>query len=287
MDSKLSSKIESLQSWSDQKPDSPAKWADDVREESLHVKYDYQLEELRNNLTTKVNKIQKDLDMFDDWDQVVKYKLYREFSGQGKDLEDRDILDSVEDEFSSQYDFYKYKILKLQQSLERVEMEIHLRTSGYLTVIEVSGKDSNKDLFIKTEEAKSVRASGSTIRVPLGTTYYIDADNGDDGADGLTPTGDTTNGPWKTLDRYTENARSAGDVAILRRGTTTLYDNNTDLNFTSDGTIVNPIVIEPVGMSVKVAGNSLNIPLIEAEIAVWSLLINIFPSVLTSVHGGF
>ena len=46
-----------------------------------------------------------------------------------------------------------------------------------------------------------------------------------------------------TLD-FTETGRSAGDIAIHRRGTTALYDDGTDLEFTSDGTISNPIFLE-------------------------------------------
>jgi len=71
-------------------------------------------------------------------------------------------------------------------------------------------------------------------------TYYIDADNGSDAAAGTHP----TISPWLTLDKFTESARSAGDVAILRGGMTNGYDNGSDLDFTSDGTIVAPIVIE-------------------------------------------
>lgn len=48
---------------------------------------------------------------------------------------------------------------------------------------------------------------------------------------------------WADLDQFTENALSAGDVCVLRRGMTG-YDDGTDLNFTSDGTIASPITIE-------------------------------------------
>lgn len=77
------------------------------------------------------------------------------------------------------------------------------------------------------------------------TTYYIDADNGLDTNNGLGPdSAHATNKPFKTLDQFTENARSPGDIAILRRGTTAQYDDSTDLTFTSDGAIGNPIIIE-------------------------------------------
>ena len=48
---------------------------------------------------------------------------------------------------------------------------------------------------------------------------------------------------WLDLDTFTEAARSAGDKVIIRRGAVQC-DDGTDLNFTSDGTIAAPIVIE-------------------------------------------
>ncbi len=71
------------------------------------------------------------------------------------------------------------------------------------------------------------------------TEYFIDADNGNDANDGL-----STGAAWLTLDKFTENARSAGDVATLRRGMTNRYDNGSDLLFTSSATIDNPIIID-------------------------------------------
>ncbi len=72
------------------------------------------------------------------------------------------------------------------------------------------------------------------------TQYYIDADNGSDAADGLTA-GSTD---WLTLGKFTENARSAGDIATMRRGMTGQYDDGGDLEFSSDGDLGNPIIIE-------------------------------------------
>ena len=70
------------------------------------------------------------------------------------------------------------------------------------------------------------------------TDYFIDSDNGNDGNDGL-----GTGTAWKTFDQFTENARSAGDTATARNSMTALYSNGTDLLFTSDGTIVAPIIL--------------------------------------------
>ena len=69
-------------------------------------------------------------------------------------------------------------------------------------------------------------------------TFYIDSDNGNDGNNGT-----STGTAWLTLNKYTENARLAGDIAILRRGLATDYDNGSDLLFTSDGTVVAPITV--------------------------------------------
>lgn len=49
---------------------------------------------------------------------------------------------------------------------------------------------------------------------------------------------------WVDLDTFTEAARSAGDKVIIRRGSTTQIDDGTDLTFTSNGTILNPIIVE-------------------------------------------
>ena len=73
------------------------------------------------------------------------------------------------------------------------------------------------------------------------TAYYVDETSGT--ACGQTGLATTT--PFCVLDNFTENARSAGDIAFVRRNisTTTTRSTMGDLNFTSDGTIANPIII--------------------------------------------
>lgn len=66
--------------------------------------------------------------------------------------------------------------------------------------------------------------------------FYIDFDNGNDGW-----AGNLAN-PWATLDQFCENARAPGDRAIVRRGMTQVVAS--DLVPISDGTIVNPIIME-------------------------------------------
>lgn len=56
--------------------------------------------------------------------------------------------------------------------------------------------------------------------------------------------GTSTANSYVNLHQFTEVARSAGDVCIVRRGKSERIDDWGDLAFTSDGTIVSPITIE-------------------------------------------
>ena len=69
--------------------------------------------------------------------------------------------------------------------------------------------------------------------------YYIDCVNGNDTNDGL---GTTTANAWLDIDTFTDSARSAGDIAFVRRGGTGC-DDATDLVLASDGTFSSPIII--------------------------------------------
>jgi len=83
----------------------------------------------------------------------------------------------------------------------------------------------------------NARASGQVNRNPIGTTYYVDGDAGNNGSAGT-----SIGAAWLDIDQFTENARVAGDICIVRRATT--IDDGTDLVFTSDGTKVDPIKIK-------------------------------------------
>lgn len=81
---------------------------------------------------------------------------------------------------------------------------------------------------------------GLIFFIPQGvgaTAYYVDFSATNGTFDGL-----ATTTAFSSLDAFTEVARSAGDIAFVRRGVASTT-NVTDLNFTSDGTITNPIII--------------------------------------------
>lgn len=67
--------------------------------------------------------------------------------------------------------------------------------------------------------------------------YYIDQVNGLN-----TNAGTASTTAFMSIDRFTENSRSAGDIAIVRRGSATTTGLST-LTFTSDGAQGNPIIL--------------------------------------------
>lgn len=302
MDPKRLEKLEKITEWELDKPTKDSDWAEDVKKENLDVKFDYQLDEMLEAHANKLSLVEKDLDEFTNWPQVRLYGITKQFKQMFKDaavdgvepvaIENKTLQEWIDEEFESQNLYYTWKLAKLNQSVERIAKEIELRATGVLEV--------------KEEKLLGTLPEGSTIRKPLGTTYYIDPTNGTDTFAGtridstVDSTADTThfvdnaltgaddylNGSyfynvtrglgslitdfvaasdevtlgtaitgmtagdtyyilnsWLDLDQFTENARSAGDKVIIRRGAVQC-DDGTDLNFTSDGTVVAPIVIE-------------------------------------------
>ena len=67
--------------------------------------------------------------------------------------------------------------------------------------------------------------------------YYIDYVNGNDANTGL-----STTTSWLSINKFTEEARNAGDIAFVRRGMATTTGLTT-INFLSDGNLNNPIVL--------------------------------------------
>src|SRR3990167_89208 len=304
MDTKRLAKLQAIQDWKINKPTKDSDWAEDVKKESLHIKFDYQLTEMETSHSAKILKVQKDLDIFLNWPDVKRYELTQQFIQMfkgakiedGGQLKGKILQEWIDEEFDSQKLMYEWKVAKLEQSVERIKKERELRSSGFVVTNKNDDK-SFKDIKNVPEEKR---------RYLLGTEYFIDPVNGtntfagtridstvDSTADtthlvdnALTGADDYLNGSylynvtrglgslitdfvaatdtvtladaitgmtagdtyyilnaWLDLDQFTENARSAGDKVIIRRGAVQM-DDGTDLLFTSDGTITNPIIIE-------------------------------------------
>lgn len=223
-----------VEAWKSNKPTTDEQWKEDVKVESLNVKHDYQLRDMYESLNKKLPKVQADLDKFNTCPECIKFDLTQRFTQLFKDngvkengrLEGKTLQEWIDKEFNEELAYYNWKVGKIEQSMERILKEEDMRKTG---------KVDRKDEI-------------------LGTTYYVDVVNGSDGNDGT-----ATGTAWKTLDKFTENSRSAGDKVICRRNTvnngtaatstTSLASSSSvgvlnDLNFTSSGTMVSPIVIE-------------------------------------------
>ena len=75
------------------------------------------------------------------------------------------------------------------------------------------------DKYAATVKENELRAKKLVRRSPVGTTYYIDLDNGNDSNDGL-----STSSPWLTIEKYTSvTSRSPGDIAKVRANTTEVF----------------------------------------------------------------
>lgn len=82
------------------------------------------------------------------------------------------------------------------------------------------------------------------LAVPAGqahaTVYYIDQDCASHGNCG---NGTATTSAFSGLENFTEVARTAGDIAFVRRGTASTTSVVSDLDFTSDGTDQAPLIL--------------------------------------------
>jgi len=87
-----------------------------------------------------------------------------------------------------------------------------------------------------------INGANQQITVVDSTNFTIDGVNITVGGTGGTM--QEEDGPFVTMDQFTENTRSAGDILTCRRGATAQYDDGTDLTFTSSGTADNPIILE-------------------------------------------
>jgi len=86
------------------------------------------------------------------------------------------------------------------------------------------------DKWLAVKREIEGREKGWFKREPVGTVYYIDLDGGNDAADGL-----STANAWLTIEKYTTvTARSAGDIAYVRAGTSQ-SKTNADILVDEDG----------------------------------------------------
>lgn len=244
-----------------------------IRTESLHVKFDSQLADMRVSHAAKIPHVEVDLDEVTNFPDSIRWKL-RESGLPASE---------IEAELASQQSYYAWKKRRLEEVVELLDHEIAFRRDG-----KVSRKPIGTEYFIDSDNgfntndglnatATTHNITSSSVASPTnilctghglqtndnttitghsGSTPDINGDHvitriDDDnftipvnvttGGTGGTSTDD--DGPFLDLHKFTETGRSAGDIATLRRGMTNRYDGGGHLDFTSDGTKDNPIVI--------------------------------------------
>ena len=82
------------------------------------------------------------------------------------------------------------------------------------------------------------RQKGFFVRKPVGTTYYIDLNTGNDANDGL-----SISTAWLTIEKYTSvTVRSAGDIGYVRANTTETQG-TADINFDEHASLASRIYL--------------------------------------------
>src|SRR3990167_11518289 len=190
-------------------PTKDSDWTIDVKKENLNVKYDYQLTDMRDKLLNgELPEAVKEVKMLTEYPGYYTYKLINENLMTPEDAEIA---------YQSYLKDMIWMVAKRKQTIGRLEKEIELRRANKVN---------------RTSEI-------------LGTRYYIDCINGNNANAG---TGTTSATAWADIDQFMENARSAGDIATVRRGGTgcgsgTGASSTTNLTPTSAGSVNNPIVL--------------------------------------------
>ena len=96
--------------------------------------------------------------------------------------------------------------------------------------------------FVACLLALAMRGQSTSTTTANGTTFYVDANSGNDEDAGTTP--DT---PWKSLDRVNRKVFAAGDVILLKSGSSWTGQ----LWPKGSGTEQHPIVIDKYGGDAK------------------------------------
>ena len=102
------------------RPTSDAEWAEDVKQEQLNYRFDFQLEEMRANLAEKIVKHKDDLDRLIECPDCFKYPLQKE------GLKTPEINQRYDEQVAQARGEYE----RVGRSLERIENEQRLRTEG-------------------------------------------------------------------------------------------------------------------------------------------------------------
>ena len=139
----MQNKLNKTLNW--KKPQTDEEWAEDVKRESLHLKFDYQLDEMEISHQDKLPRVEKDLYWLTKYPDVKRKEIEEKIDNVPNfDLEGMTKEQFIESKLQEELAYYNWKVDKLNQSIERIKKEIELRTKKIV------------------------------IREPIGTDYYCD-----------------------------------------------------------------------------------------------------------------
>jgi len=164
----MKQELQQLLNWV--KPTTDLQWANDVKAESLDLKFDSQLVQMKESLGTNLLDAEKRLDRFVRFPDYERYKIENFFENNIKFdknglFEGNSLKELVDNEWEQRYELAQWEVGKIKQSLERIAKEQELRKSGFLQVLGIK------------DRAETFKPN-SRVRVPIGTTYYVDPVNG-------------------------------------------------------------------------------------------------------------
>jgi len=188
---------------------SDKQWKDKVIYRGLHIKYKHQLNKLKKLYPKKIETLQDRL-------KFLQFDTEKpEFDKTLKLVEIFDLEFCLNKQLSELENIVNDKVEFLNNKIERIV-----------------------DKYAATLKEIELRDKKLVKRTPKGTVYYIDLNAGDDGLDGL-----TTGNAWLTLNKYTTvEARTPGDIAKVRAGTSQIFAGNLALD--EDGNVDNLITIK-------------------------------------------
>ena len=122
------------------RPTTDAEWAEDVKAESLNLRFDYQLQEMLTSHQAKLEKFLED-NKISACPECIKFDLKK--ANPEMSIAEIDIL------YAEQLAGYNWEIDKLNQSVERLQKEIELRKDK-----KVNRKEDIKRITPSTDKEK-------------------------------------------------------------------------------------------------------------------------------------
>ena len=109
------------------RPNTDAKWIEDVRAEGLNHRHDFQLEEMRASLSEKVVKHKADFDRLTECPDCFKYDISKQKNDDGTL---RYTTQEVNEQYAQQLAQAQEEYERVSRSIERIEAEQRLRKDG-------------------------------------------------------------------------------------------------------------------------------------------------------------